>query len=90
MTSKSLIYQSDLRGSLSHQMGYSLRVNDKQISSSCSPDRNVQFEYLTQLRADFQRRHLPIISVDTKKREMVGNFKNPGRRWEWAAPRLRS
>jgi hypothetical protein len=73
---------------LLHQMGYSLHVNDKQISTSSSPDRNRQFEYLTELRADFQLRHLLIISVDTKKRELVGNFKNPGRRWERQARRV--
>lgn len=67
---------------LLHQMGYSLRVNSKQISTESSPDRNLQFEYLTELRCRFQQRHLPIISVDTKKRELVGNFKNQGRRWE--------
>lgn len=64
------------------QMGYSLHVNHKQISTSSSPNRNLQFEYLADLRARFQRRHLPIISVDTKKRELVGNFKNAGHRWE--------
>jgi hypothetical protein len=71
---------------LLHDMGYSLRVNHKQISTSSSPNRNLQFEYLTELRYRFQRRHLPIVSVDSKKRELVGNFKNPGRRWE-SAPR---
>jgi hypothetical protein len=67
---------------LLHDMGYSLRVNHKQISTSGSPNRNLQFEYLAQLRAHCQRRHLPIVSVDSKKRELVGNFKNPGCRWE--------
>ena len=71
---------------LLHAMGYSLRVNQKQISTSFSPNRNLQFEYLAELRYRFQRRHLPIVSVDSKKRELVGNFKNPGRRWE-SAPR---
>jgi hypothetical protein len=69
---------------LLHDIGYSLRVNQKQISTSRSPQRNLQFEYLAELRHRFQRRHLPIISVDTKKRELVGNFKNPGQRWELA------
>src|SRR3984957_15218097 len=73
-------------GRLLHDMGYSLRVNQKQISTSSSPNRNLQFEYLAELRYRFQRRHLPIVSVDSKKRELVGNFKNPGRRWE-SAPR---
>jgi len=67
---------------LLHQMRYSLRVNRKLISTDSSPDRNRQFEYLAELRDRFQRRHLPIISVDTKKRELVGNFCNPGRRWD--------
>jgi hypothetical protein len=73
---------------LLHHMGYSLRVNHKQISTSVSPDRNLQFEYLAHLRDRFQRRHLPILSVDSKKRELVGNFKNPGHRWECAPRRV--
>jgi hypothetical protein len=67
---------------LLHQMGYSLHVNHKQISTNSSPNRNLQFEYLAELRDRFQHRHLPIVSVDSKKRELVGNFKNPGCRWE--------
>ena len=73
---------------LLYQMGYSLRVNHKQIATTISPDRNLQFEYLADLRDRFQRRHLPIVSVDSKKRELVGNFKNPGRRWECAPRRV--
>ena len=72
---------------LLHQMGYSLRVNHKKLSTDFSPDRNDQFLYLSDLRQRFQRRGLPIISVDTKKRELVGNFKNPGARWD-LSPRL--
>jgi hypothetical protein len=67
---------------LLHQMGYSLRVNHKKLSTDHSPDRNDQFLYLGDLRDRFQRRGLPIISVDTKKRELVGHFKNPGARWD--------
>jgi Rhodopirellula transposase DDE domain len=73
---------------LLHDMGYSLRVNQKQISTNSSPNRNLQFEYLAELRHRFQRRHLPIVSVDSKKRELVGNFKNPGCRWEFAPRRV--
>lgn len=73
---------------LLHQMGYSLRLNHKQISTCSSPNRNLQFEYLAQLRDRFRRRQRPIISVDTKKRELVGNFKNTGRRWERQARRV--
>jgi len=67
---------------LLHQMGYSLRVNRKLISTHSSPHRSLQFEYLSELRDRFQRRHWPIISVDAKKRELVGNFCNSGRRWD--------
>jgi hypothetical protein len=67
---------------LLHQMGYSLRLNHKKLSTDHSPDRNHQFLYLTDLRERFQRRGHPIISVDTKKRELVGAFKNPGARWD--------
>lgn len=68
-------------------MGYSLRVNHKKLVTDHSPDRNHQFLYLSDLRQQFQRRGLPIISVDTKKRELVGNFKNSGSRWD-LSPRL--
>jgi hypothetical protein len=72
---------------LLHQMGYSLRVNHKKLSTDFSPDRHDQFLYLSDLRQRFQRRGLPIISVDSKKRELIGNFKNPGSRWD-LSPRL--
>jgi hypothetical protein len=72
---------------LLHTMGYSLRVNHKQLATDASPDRNAQFLYIGGLRDRFQRQGLPILSVDTKKRELVGNLKNPGARWDYD-PRL--
>jgi hypothetical protein len=72
---------------LLHQMGYSLCLNHKQLSTDHSPDRNHQFLYLGDLRDRFARRGLPVISVDTKKRELVGQFKNSGTRWD-LSPRL--
>ncbi len=66
------------------QMGYSLRVNHKKIArvTKTSPeDRNAQFEHIAELREDFAARGLPVISVDTKKKELVGVFKNPGTAW---------
>ncbi|MGA3090343.1 MAG: hypothetical protein ABSD75_17150 [Terriglobales bacterium] len=72
---------------LLHHLGYSLRVNHKQLSTDHSPDRNHQFRYLGDLRDRFERRGLPIISVDTKKHELVGHFRNPGTRWD-LSPRL--
>ena len=63
------------------QMDYRLRVNRKPIATATSPDRNQQFEYIADVRDRFQRRHWPIISVDTKKRELIGPFKSVGARW---------
>ncbi|MBC8443417.1 ISAzo13 family transposase [PVC group bacterium] len=66
------------------QMGYSLRVNHKKLSrvSKTAPeDRNAQFEHIAELREGFAARGLPVISVDTKKKELVGRFKNPGVAW---------
>jgi hypothetical protein len=67
---------------LLHSMDYSLRLNQKKLATDSSPDRNLQFDYIADLRERFRRRRLPIISVDTKKRELVGNFENSGARWD--------
>ena len=63
-------------------MGFSLKSNRKSISHSTSPERNEQFEYIAHLRESFAQKGNPIISVDTKKKEMVGQFKNSGSTWE--------
>jgi hypothetical protein len=63
------------------QMGFSLRVNHKKLSRGAGPDRDEQFAYLTEMRERFARRGWPIVSVDTKKKELVGNFKNGGAAW---------
>jgi Rhodopirellula transposase DDE domain len=60
---------------LLYQMDFSLRVNRKSIASNSSRDRNQQFQYIGSLRTRFERQGLPIVSVDSKKREMIGNFK---------------
>jgi hypothetical protein len=73
---------------LLHGMNFSLRVNRKDLATSSSPDRNLQFDYIADLRKRFQRYRMPIISVDTKKREMIGNFKNSGTRWDRSARRV--
>jgi hypothetical protein len=67
---------------LLQDMDYSLRVNHKKRAAHGShPDRNSQFEYIATMRRSFERAGLPIVSVDTKKKEMIGNFKNPGAAW---------
>ncbi len=66
------------------QMDYSLRVNHKKLARVCttSPaDRDAQFVHIAVLREDFAARGLPVISVDTKKKELIGRFKNPGVAW---------
>jgi DDE family transposase len=60
---------------------YRLRVNHKKLSRGSQADRDVQFNYIGCQREAFARRGLPILSVDSKKRELVGNFKNSGRTW---------
>jgi hypothetical protein len=67
---------------LLYQMDFSLRVNRKQIATQCSPQRDQQFQHIGSLRTRFQRQGLPIISVDSKKRELIGNFKNLGAKWD--------
>jgi len=63
------------------QMGYSLQANRKTMEGGLHPDRDAQFEYIHQKVEQFQKQGQPVISVDTKKKELVGNFKNQGREW---------
>jgi hypothetical protein len=64
------------------QAGYSLQANRKTREGSSHPDRNAQFEYINDAARAFHRRGQPVISVDTKKKELVGEFKNPGQEWQ--------
>lgn len=64
------------------QQGYSLQANRKTREGSSHPDRNAQFEYINRQVMAFQRRQQPVISVDTKKKELVGEFKNGGEEWQ--------
>jgi hypothetical protein len=63
------------------QQRFSLRTNRKRLAGTLERDRDWQFRYLTRMRHYYMTRKYPVISVDTKKKELVGNFKNPGRRW---------
>jgi hypothetical protein len=63
------------------QAGYSLQSNRKTREGTAHPDRNAQFEYLNAEVTKFLKRGQPAISVDTKKKELVGDFKNGGRDW---------
>jgi transposase len=66
---------------LLHDLGYSLQANRKTKEGAAHPDRNAQFEYLNAQVQEFQERGQPVVSVDTKKKELSGEFKNGGREW---------
>ena len=75
--------------SISHQVvsellaeaGYSLQGNRKAREGTDHPDRDEQFRYINRLVGEFQGNGQPVISVDTKKKELVGDFKNAGKQW---------
>jgi hypothetical protein len=69
-------------GRLLRQMYYSLGTNRKQIATRSSPDRARPFRYISRQRDRFEKRGDPVVSVDAKKRGLIGNFKNPGVKWE--------
>jgi hypothetical protein len=64
------------------EMGYSLQSNRKTREGASHPDRNAQFEHINDQVRRFQRRGQPVVSVDTKKKELVGDFKNGGREYQ--------
>jgi transposase len=66
-------------GELLRQLGYSLQSNQKVLEGTDHPDRDAQFRYINEKLHEFQQFGAPVISVDTKKKELVGNFKNGGR-----------
>jgi hypothetical protein len=75
-------------GRLLRALDYSLKVNVKQKEGATHPDRDEQFQYIDQQVEAFRSAGQPIISVDTKKKELVGDFKNAGQAWCQAAERV--
>ena len=69
-------------GRLLRGLKFSLRVNHKKVAGNANPFRNQQFEHINRTRKRFERQGWPAISIDTKKRELVGRFKNAGATWE--------
>lgn len=67
---------------LLQDLGYSLQSNRKKKEVNQHPDRNGQFKYINKMVRAFQRKNQPVISVDTKKKENIGNYKNQGTEWE--------
>lgn len=76
-------------GEILKKLGFSLKSNGKKVSCGGKPQtksqlkkRDDQFEYIHQMRNAFYRKNYPVLSVDSKKKELVGNFKNPGTRYK--------
>jgi Rhodopirellula transposase DDE domain len=69
-------------GHLLHALGYRLQALRKTQEGTSHPDRNAQFEHINAAAATFLQRQQPVISVDTKKKELVGDFKTAGREWQ--------
>jgi hypothetical protein len=67
---------------LLHSHGYSLQAPSKSVEGSQHPDRNAQFEHINDKARHCVAQGVPVISVDTKKKELIGNFKNAGREWQ--------
>jgi len=63
-------------------VGYSLQGTAKEAEGAQHPDRNAQFEYLNALAGEFLAAGQPVISVDTKKKELVGDYANGGKEWQ--------
>ena len=66
---------------LLHQLGYSLQANAKVTEGAQHPDRDGQFGYLNEMAARFLADGQPVISTDTKKKELIGDYKNGGEEW---------
>jgi hypothetical protein len=67
---------------LLHQMGYSLQAPSKTKEGDSHPDRDRQFQHINATAEKFQKSRQPVISVDTKKKELVGNYDNGGVEWQ--------
>jgi transposase len=67
---------------LLHDLGYSLQSNRKTIEGKGHPDRDAQFQYINRRAKAFGRQGQPVVSVDTKKKELVGQYRNGGREWQ--------
>ena len=71
----------DTTGRIIKKLGYSLQANVKSKESGSSEERDSQFKYINEIVKVFAKKNMPIISVDAKKKELVGDFKNNGRKW---------
>ena len=67
---------------LLHDMKYNLKSNRKMNEGKSHADRNLQFEHINSRAIEFMKESQPVISIDTKKKELIGNFKNNGKEWK--------
>jgi len=81
LKNKNKIISEDSVGRIIKQLGYSLQSNIKSKESGSSEERDSQFNYINETVKIFAKKNIPVISVDAKKKELVGNFKNSGRKW---------
>ena len=81
LTAQGYRVSAELVRRLLHQMGYSLQAPAKQIEGTSHPDRDGQFNYLNGIVAERLGKGQPVISVDTKKKELIGRYANGGRDW---------
>lgn len=79
LTTQGFVVSSTKVGALLKAQGYSLQANRKTVEGKQHPDRNAQFEHIARRVKARQRRGEPAISIDTKKKEPLGNMKNPGK-----------
>ena len=68
--------------SMLKEMGYSMQANHKILEGKQNPDRDAQFHFINNSVIDFQKCYQPVISVDAKKKENIGQYKNTGTEWE--------
>jgi hypothetical protein len=73
---------ADTVGSMLREAGYRLQANVKTKEGGQHPDRDAQFRYLNEQAREFRDAGFPVVAVDAKKKELVGDFKNVGREWE--------
>jgi Rhodopirellula transposase DDE domain len=69
-------------GRMLNKLGYRLQSVNKRNEGTSDPDRNAQFEHINATAEEYQAQGQPVISVDTKKKELIGDFKNSGREWQ--------
>jgi hypothetical protein len=82
LTKQGWTISSTTVGRMLWELGYRLQSVRKRLEGASHPDRNAQFEYINATAEEYLQQRQPVISVDTKKKELVGNFRNAGREWQ--------